>query len=507
MNGTKINSALPILAVIFAVVLVSHNSYAALSADSAYLIEVPSTTLLPASPQAGDVVSVAVNLMNKGYSVSASDLNAALDLDNQFEPLSMEAHVDSLMPQATKTVVFKFKVNDDTPQGYYSAFLTLSYIKNGGKTSQNHTFAIPVAQTGSEKSIDVTVTPKVINPGNQTNVMFTLNNVGGTPISNITFSWSEESGLVLPLGSDNSRYVQFLPAGGTEDVNYVLAADPSIEPGIYPLDITMKFSEAGGTKTQSSQVGIIVGGTTDFEISAELSSSQISISIANIGSNNAAAVVVRVPKQDGVRVSGSSTAILGNLNKGDFTLANFTLLSQPFQQSGQGVAGGFPSDRTTRQGTDSNMAAGMGNINSLLLEMDYTDTTGERQTVKKTVQISMADSGTGTTGTTSSSFAGRAGRSSDSLGLIPWGLLALIVIGAAAFNRFRAGNANWKKLATVLAVAAALFLAAIFLLGSSLLSVAAVTVVSVLLLAWFFHFGFISKIAEKLSHLRKKQGK
>ncbi|MFH1697019.1 MAG: hypothetical protein ABH854_03880 [Candidatus Diapherotrites archaeon] len=479
----------------------------AATGDYAYLIEITETTILPSSPQPGDAVSIVYSLRNKGYSVTAYDINAILDLDNQFEPVDMDEFMGAINPQSTKDVVFRFKVKEDTPQGYYTANLTLNYLKSGEPVTERHAFSIPVSQEATEKTIDVTIDPRVINPGNQTEAVFSLENVGSTPVSNISFSWSDASALVLPVGSDNKRYVDYILPGGKKDVLYTVAADPNIAPGIYPLDVELTFSESGGTRTQASQLGVIIGGATTFEVSAEIvSTSQLSISIANIGSNNAGAVVVRIPEQQSFRVSGSSTSIVGNLNKGDFTLANFELRS-----SMPSAAAGFrgrASETSQTSGTPETaetgeVAAVERPSGKLLIEIDYTDTTGERRTASKEIELSYSSSGTDTT-----AFAGRA-RATGQDSTLPWALLILLVLGAAVFNKFRA-RLPWKGLAKTLAICAVLFLAAIFLLGSDTLGLAAAAIISLALLGRFFRVpAFLSAMGKirQMIPFGKKQGK
>ncbi|MBN1941207.1 MAG: COG1361 S-layer family protein [Candidatus Diapherotrites archaeon] len=453
--------------------MILNSAFAQTGADKAYPIEVTGTSFLPETIYAGDVVSLAVDIENTGSFLSVSDLQATLEIGNQFEGIEVDNSVDTIKKGTTKTLVFKFRAKEDTLPGYYPATVTMTYLRGDldARVTATESITIPVAKT--EKNLDVTLEPRVINPGNQTEVAFTIKNIGGTPVSNIGFSWEEENDLILPVGADNKRYVSVLTAGESAKVSYILAADPNIATGIYPLNIAMTFTDIDGTKTQESQIGLIVGGKTDFEISAEiLSTGQLSISIANIGSNNADAVVVRIPRQEGISVSGSNASILGNLNKGDFTLANFQVRTTA-------MAGGrFPG---TTQGAVPQQED---NARTVLLEIDYTDTTGERQSVQKSVELDFAVSDiiTGTTGT----MNGRFRQSSSGSSLTPWILLAAIAVGAVAIHKFWARKKNWKKLGAIIVIAIVLFLAAIFFLNSNTIALAAATVVSCGLLAWFF---------------------
>ncbi|MFA4855287.1 MAG: hypothetical protein WC634_01700 [archaeon] len=466
--------------------------------DIAYLLEVTDTSFLPSTIYAGSLISLAVDVKNNGSFLSITDLNATLDIGDDFEAIDAQDGIAVISKASTKTLIFKFRVKEGTSPGYYPATVKMSYLRGdtGMEITTIQEISIPVSKT--DKTLDVTVAPTVINPGNQTQMVFTVKNVGGTAVSNIAFSWAEANNLILPLGSDNRRYISVLKPGEAESVDYLVAADPNIATGIYPLDITLTFMDSDGTRTQSSQVGLILGGKTDFEVSAEmLSTGQVSISLANIGSNNADAVVVKIPNQAGIRVSGSNTSILGNLNKGDFTLANFELQTTAISQ-GQPSSQGPPSSGTDPSSAGRNFGDTNSSLNSsrqLVIQIDYTDTTGERQSVQKTVQLSSSSSSE-TTGT-----SGMRTRSQDSsLGIVAWALLAVLAGGAIAFNRFKAGNKNWKRLAMAIGAITAMFLVAIFLLGSGLIAVVAATVLSLALLAWFFRPDKVKGIIWRISH-------
>lgn len=459
--------------------------------DFGKLTEITSTNFLPETIRAGDIVSLAIDIKNRGSSITIIDLNATLDLGNQFEIIESNDFVATIKPQETKTITFRFRVKGDTFPGYFPTFLTLNYFREETLISEKQTILVPVTKT--DKNIEITMSPKVISPGKINEIIFTIRNIGGSAVSNLSFSWEEENDLILPLGSDNKRFVSIVNAKESIELVYTVAADPNITTGIYPLDITISFTDFNGTRTQTSTVGLIIGGKTDFEVSAEiLNSGQLSISIANIGSNNAEAVVIKIPQQQGINISGSTIEILGNLNKGDFTIANFETRSS-FDRSVQtdtptnGQRGGFNPFRRLQSnnntetndhesGFDQSGFTQRVTAGELEIEIDYTDTTGERQSVIKNVQLSSA-------GFNQSGFTSQRRR--GGFPLLPVGLLILIVGGATAYNKLNAKR-NWKTLGKILAVIIILFLVTIFLLQSNTIAMVVSTLISLGLLFWFF---------------------
>jgi len=383
-------TALLILAILAGVMVTATTAQAASS--YAYAVEITDTNFLPSTIYAGDLISLKLSVYNRNSSVPVADLKAEISLGDEFEAVTITDSTDYISQRSTKTLLFQFRAKESTLPGYYPALINFSYTVDGATTNDSYSVQVPVSMSG--KNLDVAVSPTVINPGKQTEMVFEIKNISQTSVSNISFSWTEENDLVLPLGTDNKRYVSIINAGKSTIVTYLVAADPNIEPGIYPLDISMSFSDAEGIKSQTSQVGLIVGGGTDFEISAEMSSAnQISISIANVGSNNAGAVVVRIPDQEGIKVSGSSASILGNLNEGDYTLANFTVTGARASTftgtkdvTTQGTRQRPGQSSETQTDTTQKLPSGP---RTLKIEVDYTDTTGERHTVEKTLEIDM----------------------------------------------------------------------------------------------------------------------
>lgn len=456
------------------------NPVSAAASDYGFLVEITSTSFLPLTISAGDTVSVAIDIKNRGSGLSIENLITALEVGNQFEAISLEDEVGNIKPRATKTAIMKFTVNEDTLPGYYPVFLTLNYLRDGVPITERQTISVPVSL--AEKNVDVTVEPKIINPGNQTELIFRLKNISGTSISNVSFSWDESNDLILPLGSDNKRYVNNIKSNETKELVYIVAADPNISPGIYPIDVTISFTDVEGTKTQESEVGIIIGGETDFEVSAEVKNNQLSLSIANIGSNNAESVVIKIPKQNSVSISGTNIEIVGNLNKGDFTLANFNLqgTAQIRDSEVSGSTGmRIPGFRTPRTQPTHETDADFTGLNFLggeiLIQIDYTDTTGERHTVTKKIELSIESTG----------FAGSAPQHRTEIPIVPLALLGIILAGGIGFNKLSAKK-DWKKLGIKIAIIIALFGITIIFLNSNIIALAIAAIVSLVLLWKFF---------------------
>ncbi|MFU8766642.1 MAG: hypothetical protein ACNA7I_03090, partial [Candidatus Methanoperedens sp.] len=139
-------------------------------------------------------------------------------------------------------------------------------------------------------------------------------------------------------------------------------------------------------KKISTIAGVYVGGGTDFDVAfSESTGGETSFSIANVGSNPAYSVSVIIPEQRSWRVGGSNSVIIGNLNKGDYTIASFRLQSSTGTTTSQNMTTrsdaslqGNPVQRTMNSSSET-----------VLMQIAYTDTMGERKVVEKEVKLGL----------------------------------------------------------------------------------------------------------------------
>ena len=387
--------------------------------DYLYLASYQAARFIPENIHTGDSVSMTVDIKNRGTKLGLTDLNAELILDNSFEGINTTYFVDKIEKGITEKLIFDFKVGENTLPGNYFSTLNMTYLREGKEVFQQQEIIITVTKT--DKKVDITVSPSVVSPGSKENLVFKITNLTNQPISNISFVWEEENNLVLPLGSDNKRFISYLDAKESATITYLVAADPNILTGIYPLTATTTMNDNNGTLSQTSTIGLIVGGSTDFDISTDVSDTLLSINIANIGTNNAESVIVSVSGQ-GISIKNNKE-IIGNLDRGDYTVASFETNSM--------------------------------NAKEAQVEISYTDTTGERQSVTKTISLgNMVDQNFGRTmpdGTTfpsgnASNFRGRVNQQQA----FPMNeliiLIILIVVGVVCYKKRNTIRGKIKKL-------------------------------------------------------------
>jgi len=339
---------------------------------------------------AGDTVEVRIGIQNIG-GMDIKDLMMEVVPSYPFELVTGEnaiqdvGIVQGVQPDSganIKIVKYRMKINRDTPAGSYE--LKIKYYDQGSTDFNQKSLYLDVKSKESAEVIHIDKSTLV--PGKQSSLKFTINNVGNAPLRDLTFYWENEDRVILPVGSDNTKYIRYIDIGNSADLEYQVIADTNAQPGLYKLNLYLTYenSVSNQTKKISTIAGVYVGGGTDFDVAfSESANGETSFSVANIGSNPAYSVSVIIPEQPGWRVSGSNSVIIGNLNKGDYTVASFKLQSPISDINTQNITG---RSNTNIQGRSTQRSMNSSS-DTAHMQIAYTDTMGERKVVDKDVKI------------------------------------------------------------------------------------------------------------------------
>jgi len=172
--------------IVSAIVFQSVN--AATIPEYGYLIEVADTSFLPETIYPGDTIILEVEIKNKSSETKLTNIEAELFLGEEFKEIKESDTINEIGAGDTKTLAFEFQTKVTTKAGHYSTPLTITYLSESDLLRQTQIVFVPVSET--EKNLDITIEPNVVNPGKPTDVVFTIKNVGGTPVSNISLSWT-----------------------------------------------------------------------------------------------------------------------------------------------------------------------------------------------------------------------------------------------------------------------------------------------------------------------------
>lgn len=212
--------------------------------------------------------------------------------------------------------------------------------------------------------------PNPAVPGEYVKIIFQLAGVNNSKCNGAKFGLIPEYPFSLD-NNDTTRILEsYIYAPGYKEVwtiPYKIRVDKNAVSGEYELKV--RYSE-GHSKDwnvytiKTFNIAIEDSKTSFDAVIQEISGSEVSIAIANIGKNIANSVIVRIPEQDNFKVIGTSGQMVGNLDAGDYTIITFTIIPNMMK-----------SIETTPQTTPPNTSQ-----NKLKVRIDYTDKIGERRT-------------------------------------------------------------------------------------------------------------------------------
>ena len=394
-------------------------------------VQINLTNQNPDAARPGEPVELTVSVQNVG-NTALKDITVTVNPEYPFSKVSGEALEKTVSylnarQNNNDAAVLKFKLMTDAnaSEGTYNIDITTT-AKEGVSSSSTTTTTktIQLEVRGKEYAQIVTINKANIDMAKEEPLEFIITNTGNSPLKNMVVSWKDPKGVILPVYSDNTKYIKYLEPGQSVTIAYSVMADVNANPGLYTLDINLSFEDyESKEKGIQTTAGLFVGGETDFDVSfSESSAGVISLSVANVGNNMAYSVKVSIPDQDGYRVSGSSSTIVGNLEKGDYTITSFNVAST---RSAGGSAGETPGS-TKASSRGENVTSAPMDSNPLKVQIEYTDAKGERITVNKEVKLDM---------TFGNMSAQRAKGESSSSGLSSY-LLYILVIGFAGAGIF-----------------------------------------------------------------------
>lgn len=389
----------------------------------------------------GTVGYIEVDLKDTGNVISYTDITATSSDPTVIIPQgNWDVEVGSLDSGASTSVIYMFRVPAAASSGLYQVVFDITGA--GGSIQQTAIVKVQEATV-----LDVTsMSPTSITIGEATTMKFNITNNGNADLNNVLFSWTDSNNLILPVGTDNRILIPSIGAMNHTTLSVVMMASSGISPGIYPLTITMTYYDMTGTQqTVVSTVGLQVSGTTTIDLVVSTSTAgSTTFSVVNTGANTASSVIVSIPSQPNYQVTGASSASLGNLNAGDYTLASFQITSTANSTSQ------FPGfNRTRTNGSQFRNFSGRSSFSNqsfagfsggfLLVQISYTDVFGIRQTIQKQVRMSSGSSrsffrsSSSSSSSSSNSFSNfgqsqSTSGSSNSLWYIGIGVAGIIII-------------------------------------------------------------------------------
>ncbi|MCZ7382938.1 MAG: hypothetical protein O8C64_15385 [Candidatus Methanoperedens sp.] len=376
-------------------IIVSVVLFTQVASAQSYLV----TESAPVYP--GETTYVYVPIQNTGFGSFLNDVsvrllpkdnasaNAVTILDDKYSLGDIQDWGDQ------RTARFKIHVSPDAAEGDY---LFNVFIYYRGQQISSNTPAPMVTSELKDQILTIKGKPVIVllnstlgivEPMSINKETLKFKNTGTGTVKNAvaeidlssTGGSSKSSFSILGAGTKFS--LGNLKAGDEAEITFDLAVDITATPGVYnlPLKIT-------GLDNYSSDnfVGVVVAGTTNFEISYLESLGSFTLNVLNTGISPANSVSVTLPRQKNFSITGSSSSVIGNLNPGDYTSAIFQIAKTP------------------------------GAGNSLEIDIQYTDTSGLRHTITKFLNVELSRAGS------------QSGASESSTNYTTWLMVVVLIL-------------------------------------------------------------------------------
>ncbi|WP_440953778.1 COG1361 S-layer family protein [Methanococcoides sp. FTZ1] len=393
-------------------------------------VDIMSQSPNPARP--GETVELTVSVQNIGNE-DLSDVKVEIEPEYPFlqvsdEPLSKTISFLDARQDEDDAAILRFTLNVDpnASEGTYDLDITVNEGNSATKTT-----TVDLEVRGKEYA-QVVINKAIIDRAVEETLEFTVMNTGSSPLKNMAISWNEPNGVILPVYSDNTKFISYLDTGESATVAYSVIADVNADPGLYQLDIDLEFEDYdSNVNAINTKAGIFVGGGTDFDVAfSEGNTGEVSLSIANIGNNEAYSVKVSIPEQENFKASGSSESIVGNLDKGDYTITSFSIINNAMgPDSGNSERSYMDMDEMDTEEMEA-LSESQSSRNELEVLIEYTDSTGQRVSVEKSVPIEL------TSTTADLTTAGPGARNNSSITTYLMYLLVIgVVVGGAYYYR------------------------------------------------------------------------
>ncbi len=361
------------------------------SAASGYLV----TESAPVYP--GDTTYVYVPIKNMGFGNFMEDVTVKLVPKEgaSANAVTILDDVDSLGTITDwgdqRTARFRVYVNPDVVEGdyYFDVFISYKGLQTDSSDPQMRATTKLEDQIltirGKPMIMLVNSTIGIVGPGSKNIETLTFKNTGTGTVQNAVaeINLASTNSVFSILGGGKQFSLGTLKAGDVASITFELAVDIAANPGVYNLPVKITGQNNYST---DNLIGLVVAGITDFDVSYVETLSSFSLNVANVGISPASAVAVSLPRQKNFSVTGSSTSMIGNLKPGDYTSAIFQITKN----------------------------AGAGN--GLEFEIQYTDTSGQRHTIKKYLTVELSSSGS------------QAGKTTGSTNYTLWLVFIVIIL-------------------------------------------------------------------------------
>ena len=172
----------------------------------------------------GDILEIRLSVENTGYN-DIENCFMEIKPEYPFRALTGEKLVENIgtlgkrsEDDRRKVVKFKLGIENDVNEGKYPLKVHLYTTSNKDEASLIREITIDI-DSESNAEIEYISVEKLV-PGEKTNLVFGIKNVGNSPLKNAMFSWECANDVILPVGSSNVKHINLIDIGKTVNVSF-----------------------------------------------------------------------------------------------------------------------------------------------------------------------------------------------------------------------------------------------------------------------------------------------
>src|SRR5664280_473434 len=192
----------------------------------------------PDTARPGEPVELTVSVQNIG-SNNLKNIAVSIEPKYPFSQVSGEALKQSISylnarQDNNDAAVLKFKLMTDAnaAAGTYDIDITTAATDDGSSSTITTTKTIQLEVRGKEYAQIVTINKANIDIAKEEPLEFIITNTGSSPLKNMVFSWKDPKGVILPVYSDNTKYIKYLEPNQSVTVIYSVMADVNAVPAV-----------------------------------------------------------------------------------------------------------------------------------------------------------------------------------------------------------------------------------------------------------------------------------
>jgi hypothetical protein len=295
INDSKVRFSAVIFVATAMMLVLSSTAILGQSAGQTPVLNIILTKQTPYPAEPGKNVNVEIEVQNTGL----GDANNVIVEVIPSAPFSLLPGSDRtttfarISASSSVKISYDLKVDDSTSSNQYQLEFR-TYYANNPTNYLSQKVGINV-QGQPDFVIDSSWTnPENIQPGGMVDVFIKIKNVGTGTANAVKATFNSSSGVLTPVLSKGSVYLDDIQPGGDATADIGLAVDSIAGQQTYPGMFTLTYDDETGSEIQKTfSLGIPVNGVIDIEvinIQANFDRNVIQIDIANKGTADANSV-------------------------------------------------------------------------------------------------------------------------------------------------------------------------------------------------------------------------